>query len=110
MKGWTVLPKLHHLNNIPVQLNHGQYDMVRPLLIADTAAELKQVECHLLPHAAHSVLLDSPIEAYGYMQDFLIRVENGDRKFDSSGCFPTPEAQGSAPSIAAIVVTGVVAV
>jgi proline-specific peptidase len=106
MKGWTVLDKLHRLRNVPVQLNHGQYDMVRPRLVAETAQALMQVECHLLPRAAHSILLDSPVEVYGYMQDFLVRVERGDNNFDRSSCFPVLKAQQS-ESMVAVMLTGV---
>jgi hypothetical protein len=95
MKGWTVLDKLHRLRNVPVQLNHGQYDMVRPRPVAETAQVLMQVECHLLPRAAHSILLDSPVEVYGYMQDFLVLVEQGDNNIDRSSCFPVLQAQQS---------------
>lgn len=95
LKGWTVLPELYKLQDrVPVQLNHGQYDMVRPQLIADTAAALggNAVECHLLPRAAHSILLDSPMEVYGYMRDFLERVEETHRRkqdfvTDGTSCF-----------------------
>jgi L-proline amide hydrolase len=95
LKGWSVLPDLVKLQDrVPVQLNHGLYDMVRPRLIADTAAALggNAVECHLLPRAAHSVLLDSPMEVYGYIRDFLFRVEEAHRHkqefvTDGTSCF-----------------------
>eukprot|EP00529_Nitzschia_sp_RCC80_P011271 CAMPEP_0113462800 /NCGR_PEP_ID=MMETSP0014_2-20120614/12299_1 /TAXON_ID=2857 /ORGANISM="Nitzschia sp." /LENGTH=619 /DNA_ID=CAMNT_0000354715 /DNA_START=147 /DNA_END=2003 /DNA_ORIENTATION=+ /assembly_acc=CAM_ASM_000159 len=113
LRGWTVLPDLWKLRDykIPVQLNHGRYDMVRPHLIADTAAALgyntnnnnaenddnsgstqrssndNLVECHMLDRAAHSILLDSPLEAYSYIKDFIYRVEefDGDKNDDEDG-------------------------
>ena len=105
LRGWTVLPDLWKLPdfNIAVQLNHGRFDMVRPHLIADTAAALgynnnnnnnsgagrtprgsrnNLVECHMLERAAHSILLDSPLEAYSCIKDFFDRVEGFDGATD----------------------------
>ncbi|CAB9529253.1 Proline iminopeptidase [Seminavis robusta] len=94
LRGWTVLPELYKLKDIvPVQLNHGRYDMVRPRLVADTAAALgfDSVECHLLPQAAHSILLDSPKEVFFYMEGFIQRVEMArqkNRRFQPNGTCP----------------------
>ena len=71
---WTVLPELHVVT-VPVQLNYGEYDFVSPHLVADTAAELSMVECHWVPRAGHSLMLDSPEFVYPKMRDFLMRVE-----------------------------------
>jgi len=73
---WTVLPRLHKISELPIQLNYGGHDMVRPQLIADTAADLNKVECNRLDRAGHSVLLDAPSECYPLIRDFLVRLED----------------------------------
>jgi hypothetical protein len=72
---WTVLPLLHRIAKIPIQLNYGEFDMVRPQLIADTAVSLSMVECNKVPRAGHSVFLDSPMELFPIIRDFIARVE-----------------------------------
>ena len=74
ISNWTVLPDLHRVV-VPVQLNYGEYDFVSPHLVADTAAQLSNVECHRVPRAGHSLALDSPEYVYPKMRDFLKRVE-----------------------------------
>lgn len=91
MKGWSVLQNLYKLQNrVPIQLNYGGYDFVRPRLIADTAAAVggNAVECHVLPRAGHSVLLDSPTQVYANIRSFLQRVEATDRGFYANGTCP----------------------
>ena len=91
MHGWTVLPELHKLRHIPVQLNYGGYDFVRPRLVAETAAELggpSMVECHRFMRAAHSILLDAPAEVYPKIKDFLLRVEDDTSPFYANGTCP----------------------
>ena len=104
MRGWSVLPQLHTLHSIPVQLNYGTYGMVSPRLVADTAAALSNggdysmVECHRLPRAAHSLLLDSPDEAYPKIRDFLLRVEVSSATgyaFQAHGECPTSQISSS---------------
>lgn len=104
MRGWTVLPQLHKLHSIPVQLNYGTYDMVSPRLVADTATALtnngddSMVECHRLPRAAHSILLDAPDEAYPKIRDFLLRVEASSATgyaFQPHGDCPTSQISSS---------------
>jgi len=73
---WSVLDRLHTLSStLPVQLNYGAYDMVRPRLVAETVAELPVVECNRLARAGHALLLDAPTEVYPKIRDFLRRVE-----------------------------------
>jgi len=96
MRGWTVLPHLHKIKHIPVQLNYGQYDLVRPHLVADTARELAagMVECHRYTRAGHSILLDAPEEVYPQIQDFLLRVEDFTMPFYPNGTCPYVGADG----------------
>jgi len=90
-KNWTVLPQLQKFSNtIPIQLNYGKYDMVRPPLIADTANAIggSMVECHLYRRAAHAMMLDEPHGVYQNIMDFLIRVEDTTTLFHSNGTCP----------------------
>jgi len=76
LTNWSVLDRLHTLSStLPVQLNYGAYDMVRPRLVAETAAQLQVVECNRLARAGHALLLDAPTEVYPKIRDFLRRVE-----------------------------------
>ena len=100
LRGWSVLDQLRQLSDrVPVQLNYGGYDMVSPLLIADTAAAIggSAVECHEVAQSAHAILLDAPETVYPYMRDFLQRVEEfvqdnnirrGQAPFKSNGSCP----------------------
>jgi pimeloyl-ACP methyl ester carboxylesterase len=82
---WTVLPYLNaeaDIARLPIQLNYGAADMVRPRLIADTTANLEAVECNVMARAGHSVLLDAPAEVYPKIRHFLERVQEF---YDSGG-------------------------
>ena len=72
---WTVLPYLHRVQDLPMQLNYGGHDLVRPQLIADTVQDLRKPECNMLPTAGHSLELDAPEHLYPLMRDFLVRLE-----------------------------------
>ena len=91
LKNWTVLPQLHKFGDtLPIQLNYGKYDMVRPPLIADTANAIggSMVECHLYRRAAHAMMLDEPHAVYQNIMDFLIHVEDTTTSFHSNGTCP----------------------
>jgi hypothetical protein len=87
-----VLPQLHKFGDtLPIRLNYGKYDMVRPPLIADTANAIgdSMVECHLYRRAAHAIMLDEPFGVYQNIMDFLIRVEDTTTtSFHSNGTCP----------------------
>jgi pimeloyl-ACP methyl ester carboxylesterase len=92
LKNRTVLPQLHKFGDIlPIQLNYGKYDMVRPPLIADTANAIggSMVEYHLYRRAAHAMMLDEPHGIYQNIMDFLIRVEDTTTSFHSNRACPS---------------------